>query len=154
AHLVHLPARLSTGPGARDGFRDQRGFRQPARRPRVRRVRSAGPAVTPSLGGNSATLPGINATPASIDRRGTEVGLRGRLRRGVAMSAGGAGVRAVVAVAFLAPVIDSHNPIANSLVDRLKPPSRAPLFGTDDFGRDVFSRVVWGARVSLLVAAV
>ena len=60
----------------------------------------------------------------------------------------------VVAVALLAPVIASYDPIANSLVDRLKPPSRAHLFGTDDFGRDVFSRVVWGARVSLLVAAV
>ena len=60
----------------------------------------------------------------------------------------------VVAVALLAPVIASYNPIANSLVDRLNPPSRAHLFGTDDFGRDVFSRVVWGARVSLLVAAV
>src|SRR5262249_29134035 len=87
AHLVHLPARLSTGPGARDGLRDQRGFRQPARRPRVRRVRPAGPAVTPSLGGNSATLPGISATPASIDRRGTVVGVRGPLRRYAALFA-------------------------------------------------------------------
>lgn len=110
--------------------------------------------MTPSLGGNSATLPGIGATPVSIDRRGTEVGLRGRLRRSVVIFAGSAVLLVVVAVALLAPVIASYNPIANSLVDRLKPPSRAHLFGTDDFGRDVFSRVVWGARVSLLVAAV
>jgi peptide/nickel transport system permease protein len=80
--------------------------------------------------------------------------LRGRLRRSVVIFAGSAVLLVVVAVALLAPVIASYNPIANSLVDRLKPPSRAHLFGTDDFGRDVFSRVVWGARVSLLVAAV
>ena len=110
--------------------------------------------MTPSLGGNSATLPGIGATPASIDRRGTEIGLRGRLRRSVVIFAGSAVLLVVVVVALLAPVIASYNPIANSLVDRLNPPSRAHLFGTDDFGRDVFSRVVWGARVSLLVAAV
>jgi peptide/nickel transport system permease protein len=80
--------------------------------------------------------------------------LRGRLRRSVVIFAGSAVLLVVVAVALLAPVIASYNPIANSLVDRLNPPSRAHLFGTDDFGRDVFSRVVWGARVSLLVAAV
>jgi len=80
--------------------------------------------------------------------------LRGRLRRSVVIFAGSAVLLVVVAVALLAPVIASYDPIANSLVDRLKPPSRAHLFGTDDFGRDVFSRVVWGARVSLLVAAV
>jgi peptide/nickel transport system permease protein len=80
--------------------------------------------------------------------------LRGRLRRSVVIFAGSAVLLVVVVVALLAPVIASYNPIANSLVDRLKPPSRAHLFGTDDFGRDVFSRVVWGARVSLLVAAV
>jgi len=110
--------------------------------------------VTPPLGGGSATLPGIGATPASIDRRRTEAGLRGRLRRSVAICAGSVVLLAVAAVAFLAPVIAPYNPIANSLVERLKPPTRAHLFGTDDFGRDVFSRVVWGARVSLLVAAV
>ena len=70
------------------------------------------------------------------------------------MSAGAVVLLGVLAVALLAPVIAPYNPIDNSLTDRLKTPSRAHLFGTDDFGRDVFSRVVWGARVSLLVAAV
>ena len=70
------------------------------------------------------------------------------------MSAGAVVLLVVLAAALLAPVIAPYNPIANSLTDRLKTPSRAHLFGTDDFGRDVFSRVVWGARVSLLVAAV
>jgi len=83
-----------------------------------------------------------------------DAGLWARLRRSVAVSAGAVILLGVLAVALLAPVIAPYNPIANSLTDRLKSPSRAHLFGTDDFGRDVFSRVVWGARVSLLVAAV
>jgi peptide/nickel transport system permease protein len=61
---------------------------------------------------------------------------------------------AVLLVAILAPVLATHDPIANDLMERLRPPSRAHLFGTDDFGRDVWSRVVWGSRVSLLVALV
>ena len=111
--------------------------------------------MSPGPGGGSAALPVVGASRASIDRgAGTEGGLWARLRRSVAISVGAAVLLVVVAVAFLAPAIAPYNPIANSLVDRLKAPSRAHLFGTDDFGRDVFSRVVWGARVSLLVAAV
>ena len=76
------------------------------------------------------------------------------LRRSVAVSVGVAVLAGVVFVAVLAPVLATHNPIANSLVDRLQPPGRAHLFGTDDFGRDVWSRVVWGSRVSLVVALI
>ncbi|HTG12980.1 MAG TPA: ABC transporter permease, partial [Candidatus Eisenbacteria bacterium] len=61
---------------------------------------------------------------------------------------------AMLVVALLAPILATHDPIANSLLERIRPPSRAHLFGTDDFGRDVWSRVVWGARVSLLVALI
>jgi peptide/nickel transport system permease protein len=80
--------------------------------------------------------------------------VRARIRRSVAISAGGAVLATVVLVALLAPVLATHDPIANSLVERIQAPSRAHLFGTDDFGRDVWSRVVWGARVSLLVALI
>lgn len=77
-----------------------------------------------------------------------------RIRRSVAISVGGVVVTMVLFVAVLAPVLATHNPIANDLAERLQPPSRAHLFGTDDFGRDVWSRVVWGTRVSLLVALI
>ena len=80
--------------------------------------------------------------------------VRARLRRSVAAVLGGVVLAAVVSVALLAPVLATHDPIANNLTDRLQPPSRAHLFGTDDFGRDVWSRVVWGARVSLVVALI
>lgn len=45
-----------------------------------------------------------------------------------------------------------HDPAAISLSDTLKPPSSAHWFGTDQLGRDLLSRVIWGSRVSLFVA--
>lgn len=70
------------------------------------------------------------------------------------MGIGGVILVVVVGVAALAPRLATHDPIANDLPQRLRPPGAGHAFGTDDFGRDVFSRVVWGARVSLLVGAI
>ncbi|HJR03311.1 MAG TPA: ABC transporter permease [Methylomirabilota bacterium] len=80
--------------------------------------------------------------------------MNARLRRSVAVWVGLVVLAAVLVLAALAPILATHDPIANSLVERIRPPSSAHLFGTDDFGRDVWSRVVWGARVSLLVAVI
>lgn len=52
--------------------------------------------------------------------------------------------------AVLAPVIAPYDPIAQDLALRLKAPSAEHLFGTDNFGRDIFSRVIYGGRYSLL----
>lgn len=56
----------------------------------------------------------------------------------------------IVAVALSAPLITS-DPNEQYVELQYQPPSISHLFGTDDFGRDVFSRVVWGGRISLLV---
>ena len=53
--------------------------------------------------------------------------------------------------ALLAPWIATHDPLAQSLGRRLLPPSAAHYFGTDALGRDIFSRVVHGARITLVV---
>ena len=58
----------------------------------------------------------------------------------------------VVLIALLAPVLPMADPTEMS-DDLFEPPSTSHIFGTDENGRDVFSRVVWGARVSLLVAS-
>jgi len=58
----------------------------------------------------------------------------------------------VALVAIAAPWISTHDPQSISPVTRLKPPSAAHYFGTDALGRDVFSRAVWGGRISLVVA--
>src|SRR5262245_479696 len=56
--------------------------------------------------------------------------------------------------ACFAGVIATHNPTRLDPVNRLKPPSAGNLLGTDEFGRDVWSLVVHGSRVSLLVGSV
>lgn len=62
---------------------------------------------------------------------------------------------AVLAAFALAPgLIAPHDPIALAMSDRLKPPGLTHLFGTDEGGRDVFSRIVYGTRYSLGVAVV
>ena len=48
----------------------------------------------------------------------------------------------------------SYDPYAQTLTDRLQAPSAAHLLGTDELGRDLFSRIIYGARVSLLVGLV
>ncbi len=63
-------------------------------------------------------------------------------------------VLAFLGVALLAPVLSPHDPLAQDLAVRLQPPSSAHVFGTDDFGRDVLSRVIWGSRVSLRLGLV
>lgn len=63
-------------------------------------------------------------------------------------------VLALVAVAILAPVIADAPPARQNLRSRLQPPSAEHWFGTDEFGRSVFSRVVYGARVSLLTGTI
>jgi ABC-type dipeptide/oligopeptide/nickel transport system permease subunit len=63
-------------------------------------------------------------------------------------------VVASVGVAMLAPGLATHDPFAHNLERQLAGPGRTALLGTDHFGRDVYSRVVWGARNSLLVAVV
>jgi peptide/nickel transport system permease protein len=57
----------------------------------------------------------------------------------------------ILVVALLAPAIAPYPFDAMSIFTRLKPPSGAHWFGTDDFGRDVFSRTLIGARLSLLM---
>ena len=58
----------------------------------------------------------------------------------------------LAAFALLPGIIAPHDPIALAMADRLKPPSAAHLFGTDEGGRDIFSRVVYGTRYSLGVS--
>lgn len=63
-------------------------------------------------------------------------------------------VAAFVAAALLAPIIAPYDPIEGQLVDRLKPPSPQHWMGTDLQGRDEFSRILYGAQVSLQVSVI
>jgi peptide/nickel transport system permease protein len=63
-------------------------------------------------------------------------------------------ILAFVAVALLAPWIAPEDPLRTSWTAIRRPPSAAHWFGTDENGRDVLSRVIWGARASLMAGVV
>jgi peptide/nickel transport system permease protein len=52
-------------------------------------------------------------------------------------------------VGLFAPLLPIADPNAQNLLERLKPPGAGHVLGTDDLGRDIFSRIIWGARVSV-----
>ncbi|MFL6516900.1 MAG: nickel transporter permease [Bacillus sp. (in: firmicutes)] len=56
-----------------------------------------------------------------------------------------------IIIAIIAPIIAPYSFKDQVLADRMLPPSSEHWFGTDDFGRDIFSRIVYGARISLWV---
>lgn len=76
-----------------------------------------------------------------------------KLRRHNSALIGGAVVAFFAAVALLAPLI-AGDPAATSFLTIRKPPSALHWFGTDELGRDIFDRMVWGARASLLAGAI
>jgi peptide/nickel transport system permease protein len=71
--------------------------------------------------------------------------------RNGALMAGSSIIGLLVLVAVFAPAIAPHDPIAQDLTNALQPPSGAHWLGTDKYGRDVLSRLIWGARVDLRV---
>jgi peptide/nickel transport system permease protein len=72
-------------------------------------------------------------------------------RRNVLASAGMVLVAIFIIFALFAPWIAPQNPSNIDLPSRLQPPSGAHWFGTDELGRDILSRVIYGARISMLV---
>lgn len=72
-------------------------------------------------------------------------------RRNKATVAGAVVLLAIVLVAIAAPLLATGNPLSINPLRRLRPPSAAFWFGTDHLGRDLWNRVLYGARVSLLV---
>jgi peptide/nickel transport system permease protein len=57
----------------------------------------------------------------------------------------------MVLVALAAPLLAPYNPVEQHIIHRLQPASSQYLLGTDQFGRDILSRIIWGARISLTV---
>jgi peptide/nickel transport system permease protein len=60
----------------------------------------------------------------------------------------------LILMALLAPVISSFNPVEQHIIDRFKSPSARYWLGADEYGRDIFSRIVWGSRISLSVGTI
>jgi peptide/nickel transport system permease protein len=82
--------------------------------------------------------------------------MRGRLLRVVGHPAGALGAALVlllIVVALAAPLLSPHSPVTQSF-KRLLSPSGLNLLGTDEFGRDILSRIIFGARISLEVGVI
>ena len=89
------------------------------------------------------------AAPKSLSP--TWLRFKDALRRHPTAIAGAVVLLLMVGVALFAPWLGTTDPLALSPIKRLKPPSAEYWFGTDMIGRDVYSRVVYGTRVSLSV---
>jgi peptide/nickel transport system permease protein len=76
---------------------------------------------------------------------------RDALRRHPTALIGGSILLCMIGIAIFAPWLGTVDPQAVAPIKRLRPPSREFWFGTDMLGRDVYSRVVYGARVSLVI---
>jgi peptide/nickel transport system permease protein len=73
-------------------------------------------------------------------------------RRNRLMVVGTGIIMFLLLVAAFAPLLATHDPYEQILADRLQPPSTQHYFGTDSLGRDIYSRVVFGSRVTLSIA--
>lgn len=72
------------------------------------------------------------------------------VKQRAALTAGSV-IMLLVLVGILAPLLAPHDPMASDYDNVLEGPSWTHLTGTDEFGRDIFSRILWGARISLRV---
>ena len=77
-----------------------------------------------------------------------------RLARNQLAVAGGLILAVVAFAALFAPYLSPRDPLEMNPTNLLGPPSAEHWMGTDEFGRDVLSRVIWGARISLYVGAI
>ena len=97
---------------------------------------------------------GLIAKPADLTAESPSARTLRRLLRRKGAVLGLAVIALFVAVAVLAPLIAPYDPTAQTWTAVRKPPSLAHWFGTDDLGRDILSRVIFGARASLLAGVV
>jgi ABC-type dipeptide/oligopeptide/nickel transport system permease subunit len=91
----------------------------------------------------------MSALVATQPHSPTRAALR-QLKRSRLALPGLAIVLVFVACGVFAPLIAPYDPYKNDLMNVLMPPSAGHWFGTDELGRDLFSRVVYGARISLM----
>jgi len=103
----------------------------------------------------TVTARGLEGAPSAIEAVAVQ---RGKLwltiRRNPRLFIGGTMVVLLLATAIVGPYLSPYNPIVGDVSDALEPPSWEHWLGTDDQGRDVLSRVLSGARVSLSVGLI
>ena len=107
-------------------------------------ARAAADALRPPAAPPPGPGPGRASRPSRL----------ARLPRGSTLLFGGALFAAFALAALAAPWVAPYDPIFQDLGARLAPPSPSHPFGTDNFGRDILSRVVWATRIDLQIALI
>jgi peptide/nickel transport system permease protein len=110
------------------------------------------PRLSPDSSPERSLINEVDA-PLSAQNDSLLAALRKFLNQSVLARVGFGVAVVLLLVALFAPWIAPANPAAQDLPIRLSAPSRAHWMGTDELGRDILSRVIYGARVSLLVAS-
>jgi peptide/nickel transport system permease protein len=106
------------------------------------------PAASPAI---ADAVVAARSLPDVLPPRRARSGLTGFVLRHPAIAVGGTLLGLVVLMAVLAPYLGTTDPTVLAPSRRTRAPSAAYWFGTDMLGRDIYSRVVYGARVSLVV---
>lgn len=88
---------------------------------------------------------------ASTEQRAWQRGVRTLLRSRTA-TAGAVIILVLLVLAIVGPVIAPQDPLHQDLLNKNKPPSVSHLLGTDQLGRDILSRILYGARISLTLS--
>ncbi|MGH2549711.1 MAG: ABC transporter permease, partial [Thermomicrobiales bacterium] len=104
--------------------------------------------------GTSRSIAGSDAIALSPKSRGLASDTFHRIRKNPGALAGLIVLIAIILSAIFAPVVAPNDPIEQNTQAIRQGPSRDHIFGTDTFGRDVFSRVVYGGRHSLPVGLI
>ena len=95
----------------------------------------------------------ITAAAAIVPRSRSATGLMRRAARRPLPVLGSALLIVLILSALLAPWLTPYDPFEMNVVDRLLPPNETYWFGTDAYGRDIFTRTLYGGRVSLVIGA-
>ena len=95
----------------------------------------------------------ITAAAAIVPRSRSATGLIRRAARRPLPVLGSALLIVLILSALFAPWLTPYDPFEMNVVDRLLPPNETYWFGTDAFGRDIFTRTLYGGRVSLVIGA-
>jgi peptide/nickel transport system permease protein len=103
---------------------------------------------------STATVPVRLAESADAPSRGFASDVWRRFRRAPGALVGAAVVAIILVVAIFAPLIAHADPLAQNLARQSLAPSAAHWFGTDKLGRDLFARIVYGARISIRIGFV
>src|SRR6185503_3379770 len=153
-HRCHRPPRLSRHPRHRAAVQLRLCAGQPGGRRGLHPARSEDPLLSAQSSIASMPPPEVAVAPVMPDvlppikvRRG----LSGFVYRHPSIAFGGALLIVMLLIAVLAPYLGTVDPTALAPAKRTRSPSADFWFGTDMLGRDIYSRVLYGARVSLMV---